>query len=89
MHTLVCSAHWLTLEWASYSQLMIRNVWHISGGEGWCANTTCKRLLVTHTDGSQTVEEVKDDFDVDLKDIEGLKKILTEQGVEVSAGGWE
>ena len=33
----------------------------ISGGEGWCGNTTNKRVLVTHPDGSQTVEEIQDD----------------------------
>ena len=42
-----------------YFELMIRNAWHISGGEGWCANTSNRRVLVTHTDGRQTVEEVK------------------------------
>ncbi len=36
-----------------YFELVIRNAWHISGGEGWCANTTCKRVLVLHEDGSQ------------------------------------
>ena len=42
-----------------YFELMIRNAWHISGGEGWCTNTSNRRVLVTHTDGRQTVEEVK------------------------------
>jgi hypothetical protein len=36
-----------------YFELMMRNVWHISGGEGWCANTTCKRVLVVFNDDSQ------------------------------------
>lgn len=45
-----------------YFELMMRNAWHISGGEGWAANSTNKRILVTHSDGSQTVEEVKDDM---------------------------
>mmetsp|Transcript_16415 Transcript_16415/g.50250 ORF Transcript_16415/g.50250 Transcript_16415/m.50250 type:complete len:134 (+) Transcript_16415:564-965(+) len=40
-------------------ELMMRNAWHISGGEGWCANTSNKRVLVTHRDGRQTVEEVR------------------------------
>lgn len=44
-----------------YFELMIRNAWHISGGEGWCANTSCRRVLVGHTDGRQTVEEIKVD----------------------------
>jgi len=42
-----------------YFELMMRNAWHISGGEGWCANTSCLRVLVGHTDGRATVEEVK------------------------------
>ena len=42
-----------------YFELMIRNAWHISGGEGWCANSSCRRVLVLHTDGRQTVEEIK------------------------------
>ncbi len=38
-----------------YFELMIRNAWHISGGEGWCENTTNRRVLVTHEDGSQAM----------------------------------
>lgn len=42
-----------------YFELMMRNAWHISGGEGWCANTSNRRVLVTHAGGKQTVEEIK------------------------------
>ena len=35
-----------------YFELMIRNAWHIAGGEGQTANTTIPRHLVTHADGS-------------------------------------
>lgn len=35
-----------------YFELMIRNAWHISGGEGWCENTTIPRHLVTDPDGT-------------------------------------
>jgi len=35
-----------------YFELMIRNAWHIDGGEGWCENTTIKRVLQTNADGS-------------------------------------
>merc|ERR1712025_233102 len=49
-----------------YFELMMRNAWHISGGEGASANTSNLRVLVVHKDGSQTVEEVQDDL--------GLKK---------------
>jgi hypothetical protein len=36
-----------------YFELVLRNAWHISGGEGWCQNTTCTRVLVLHQDGHQ------------------------------------
>ncbi len=42
-----------------YFELMIRNAWRISGGVGWAANSANARMLVTHADGSQTVEEVR------------------------------
>eukprot|EP00210_Caulerpa_lentillifera_P008664 g8263.t1 len=68
-----------------YFELMIRNAWHISGGEGWCENTTNKRVLVTHPDGTQSVEEIKDDFDIDKDDTAAMKKNLAEQGIEASS----
>jgi hypothetical protein len=42
-----------------YFELMMRNAWHISGGEGWCANSSNRRVLATHSDDKQTVEEIK------------------------------
>jgi Ca2+-binding EF-hand superfamily protein len=64
-----------------YFELMIRNAWHISGGEGQFANTTCRRVLVTHEDGRQTVEEIKDDFGMDKNDTAGMKANLAKQGI--------
>jgi len=46
-----------------YFELMIRNAWHIAGGEGWCANTSIKRVLKENPDGSQEVVMVKNDMD--------------------------
>ena len=68
-----------------YFELMIRNAWHISGGEGWCANTTNKRVLVTHADGRQTVEEVKNDMGLKAGDKQGLVARLRAQGVAAAA----
>jgi Ca2+-binding EF-hand superfamily protein len=65
-----------------YFELMIRNAWHISGGEGWCANTTCKRVLVNHADGTQTVQELTDDFDLDTKDLDAIRRKLESQGIK-------
>lgn len=64
-----------------YFELMIRNAWHISGGEGWCANSSCRRVLVTHADGRQTVEEIKNDLGIAADNLEALKANLVAQGI--------
>ena len=38
-----------------YFELMIRNAWHLDGGEGQFENTTIRRELVTDADGTQRV----------------------------------
>jgi len=65
-----------------YFELMIRNAWHIPGGEGWCANTANKRVLVTHKDGTQTVECINNDLGLDLSDPAAIAASLRAQGVE-------
>jgi len=64
-----------------YFELMMRNAWHISGGEGWAANTSCRRVLVIHTDGTQTVEEIKNDLGIGPNDIEKMMANLRTQGI--------
>lgn len=39
-----------------YWELMMRNAWHLEGGEGATANTSIPRHLVVGADGSQKVE---------------------------------
>ena len=65
----------------SYFELMIRNAWHLAGGEGMSANTTCRRVLVVYTNGSQEVVEIKDDFGLGKFDTENIGKRLLSQGV--------
>lgn len=65
-----------------YFELMIRNAWHISGGEGICRNTTCLRVLVTFLDGRTQVVEVKDDLRVRRDDVAAIKAKLESQGVD-------
>eukprot|EP00668_Euglena_longa_P004661 GGOE01005443.1.p1 GENE.GGOE01005443.1~~GGOE01005443.1.p1 ORF type:complete len:557 (-),score=172.94 GGOE01005443.1:244-1779(-) len=65
----------------NYFELMVRNAWHISGGEGQCENTTCHRVLVTHFDGRQTVEEVKNDLGIGPNDIPAMRTALASQGI--------
>ena len=40
-------------------ELMIRNAWHIAGGEGWCENTTIPRYLEIGPNGEQKVVMAK------------------------------
>eukprot|EP01012_Entosiphon_sulcatum_P019368 TRINITY_DN2421_c0_g1_i2.p2 TRINITY_DN2421_c0_g1~~TRINITY_DN2421_c0_g1_i2.p2 ORF type:complete len:203 (-),score=35.50 TRINITY_DN2421_c0_g1_i2:45-653(-) len=64
-----------------YFELMIRNAWHISGGSGWYENTTCRRVLVTHADGHQSIEEIKDDLGIGKDDIDLMRQNLEAQGI--------
>lgn len=65
-----------------YFELMMRNAWHISGGTGWCANTSNRRVLVTHLDGRETVEEIKDDIHMTNGDVSAIVNHLRLQGIE-------
>lgn len=65
-----------------YFELVIRNAWHMSGGDGWCENTSNKRVLVTHSDGSQEIVECKNDLGLDFKNRQELIAFLKRQGVE-------
>lgn len=65
-----------------YFELMMRNAWHISGGEGWCANSSCRRVLVTHSDGHQSVEEIKNDIGMKGDDKAAMMLNLTSQGIK-------
>ena len=63
---------------------MIRNAWHISGGEGWSANTANKRVLVTGGDGRQRVVEVANDLGLRQGDSAEAMRRLRSQGVDVT-----
>ena len=67
-----------------YFELMIRNAWHISGGEGWCANSSNRRVLVTDSNGNQRVEEIKNDLGLKSDDRTGMINRLRAQGIDVS-----
>ena len=62
-------------------ELMMRNAWHISGGEGASQNTSNIRASVTHSDGSQEVVEIIDDLGVSRKDMPEIRRRLEKQGV--------
>ena len=65
----------------SYFELMMRNAWHISGGEGSSANTSNKRVLVVHSDGSEEIVELTDDLGLNIKKRQDVLAKLRAQGV--------
>lgn len=64
-----------------YFELMIRNAWHIPGGEGWCANTANVRLLVVSKDGAQRVCMIENDLGLNLHDRDAVLAALASQGI--------
>ena len=44
-------------------------------------NTTCRRVLVIHSDLSEEIVEIKDDLGFDAKDVAATKARLERQGV--------
>eukprot|EP00658_Telonema_sp_P-2_P025979 TRINITY_DN20481_c0_g1_i1.p1 TRINITY_DN20481_c0_g1~~TRINITY_DN20481_c0_g1_i1.p1 ORF type:complete len:175 (+),score=47.07 TRINITY_DN20481_c0_g1_i1:365-889(+) len=70
-----------------YFVFMMRNVWHLSstddasaGGYKDLSNTTCKRVLVSYVDGSQRVEEIKNDLGLRVGDMADIRRRLEQQG---------
>jgi Ca2+-binding EF-hand superfamily protein len=73
-----------------YFELMIRNAWHISGGTGWCANSTNKRVLLTMEDGTEKVVEIENDLGASSSQALQArlrKQDISSQGVTMSMFG--
>eukprot|EP00981_Chlorochromonas_danica_P005725 scaffold1182_cov229-Ochromonas_danica.AAC.1 len=68
-----------------YFELMIRNAWHLSGGEGFAANTANLRVLVTRLDGSQTIEVIQNDLGLKKGDSAAIIARLKAQGIPVAS----
>ena len=68
-----------------YFELMIRNAWHISGGEGSAANSANRRVLVTGADGKEYVQEIQKDLGLKSDDKAGMIARLKAQGVNASS----
>jgi Ca2+-binding EF-hand superfamily protein len=82
------SYQWIsaTIDSDDYFELMMRNAWHITGGQGWCQNTSNLRVLVKHASGApDEVVEVQHDMglphDPQAKYQEVIRR-LTAQGVK-------
>lgn len=64
-----------------YFELMMRNAWHMPGGEGWCENTSNTRLLVVSHSGEQKVVMIENDLGLDLHDHAAVLAALKSQGI--------
>jgi Ca2+-binding EF-hand superfamily protein len=64
-----------------YFELIIRNAWHISGGQGQSQNTSNARVLATFADGTQKVVTIKDDLGLDLRNQSAVIASLERQGL--------
>eukprot|EP00667_Euglena_gracilis_P006636 EG_transcript_6693 len=69
------------IDYDPYFELVLRNAWHISGGQGVSANTSCRRVVVVRADGSETVEEIINDLGIAPHDREAMRLNLEAQGV--------
>ena len=63
-----------------YFELMIRNAWRMSSGEGAAANTANMRVLVTDSRGIERTVGLENSLGLKNDDINGLYKRLVEQG---------
>ncbi|KAG7398885.1 hypothetical protein PHYBOEH_010209 [Phytophthora boehmeriae] len=61
-------------------ELMVRNAWHLSGGVGWSANSSCRHVLATFRDGSQRVLEIENDLGIAASDTRRMLDKLAAQG---------
>lgn len=66
-------------------ELLMRNMWHLSGGNGRCANTSCQRVEVVHLTGRVTQEEIRNDIAIRGEGEEVLQQMrenLVKQGIK-------
>eukprot|EP00668_Euglena_longa_P032374 GGOE01041690.1.p1 GENE.GGOE01041690.1~~GGOE01041690.1.p1 ORF type:complete len:553 (-),score=170.58 GGOE01041690.1:155-1813(-) len=64
-----------------FFELMVRNTWHLSGGKGLASNTSCRRVVITHNDGTQSIEEIKNDLRIAPNDMAAMRQNLEAQGI--------
>eukprot|EP00667_Euglena_gracilis_P006635 EG_transcript_6694 len=63
-------------------ELLMRSVWHISGGTGKFASVSCRRVLVTHLDGTQSLHEIQNDLRIGPDDADLMLENLRLQQVK-------
>jgi hypothetical protein len=70
-----------SMESDDYFALVMVNSWRLSDVDG-IENTACRRVLVTHRGGKQTVEEIKNDLGISAQDTDKMMDNLRKQGLD-------
>ena len=73
-----------------YFELMMRNAWHIAGGEGAAANTANRRVVVTGRGGKQRIATVEHDLGLKNDTVgrkEMARRLREDQGMNDIVGG--
>lgn len=66
-------------------ELVMRNIWHLSGGRGVCENQSCRRVEVVRTNGRVVQVEVRNDLGIKGEGpavVELIEKALVKQGLK-------
>uniref|UniRef100_A0A7S3NJF0 EF-hand domain-containing protein n=1 Tax=Aureoumbra lagunensis TaxID=44058 RepID=A0A7S3NJF0_9STRA len=71
-----------SIEDDAYFELILRNTWHLPRGNAQTANPSNTRVLVTHTNGTQSVECIEDDQGLDTSDSSHMIARLKRQGID-------
>lgn len=70
------------IESDDYFELLLRNAWHVSGGQGVASScVACRRFLVCFADGRKSVETLKNDLKVPWNDFDKIHASLVAQGL--------
>jgi Ca2+-binding EF-hand superfamily protein len=64
-----------------YFELMVRRTWHLHSSNALAQTTACRRALVIHTDGTQTIEPILNDEGLEDQDITRVTDRLQRQGI--------
>lgn len=64
-----------------YFELLLYKTWHLKGGEAMAVTGRCKRVLVIHTNGTQTIEPVINDAGLRADEVGKIIDRLRRQGI--------
>ncbi|GMI15003.1 hypothetical protein TrVE_jg10976 [Triparma verrucosa] len=69
-----------------YFELMIRNAWHIAGGEGACANSSNRKVLCKFKDGTEELVLIQNDMGLGTDEDKIMAQLKKEKAGEKHGG---